>query len=339
MIKIHQILLKATLGIVGLILLAFIYINLPVRLPKEAYSLGVTFSALQSEALGLDWRANYLAMLDELNIRKVRLPVNWSRIEAVEGEFDFSDLDWQVAEAGKRQVELVLVVGQKVPRWPECFIPEWAMQDDAKRKKALVDVIRATVGRYKENSAVRIWQVENEPFLDFGICPELDVELLEREVATVRATDPSRPVMLTDSGEIGPWFRAAKRGDIFGTTMYREVITRYGHWKYPIGPNFFKIKKWIIARFFDQDRIMVIELQGEPWLKGWTIGFPLEDQFRSMNPEILRDNVEFARKTGIRDIYLWGVEWWYWLKIKKDYPLIWDMVGQLVHSGTDGYNN
>jgi hypothetical protein len=65
-------------------------------------------------------------------------------------------------------------------------------------------------------------------------------------------------------------------------------------------------------------------LQGEPWLRGWTIDQPLEEQFGSMNAEKLKDNVEFAKKTGFSPIYLWGGEWWYWMKVVKNYPDVWE---------------
>ena len=37
-----------------------------------------------------------------------------------------------------------------------------------------------------------------------------------------------------------------------------------------------------------------------------------------------RHNIEFAEKTGFDKFYLWGAEWWYWLKEKQGRPEIWD---------------
>ena len=107
--------------------------------------------------------------------------------------------------------------------------------------------------------------------------------------------------------------------------MYREVYTaEYGHWRYPIGPNFFKIKRKMIEWLADQPNAIVIELQGEPWVKGWTTHAPLAAQLASMNADILKDNVEFAKKTGVSEVYIWGVEWWYWMRVSHNDSSLWE---------------
>jgi len=68
----------------------------------------------------------------------------------------------------------------------------------------------------------------------------------------------------------------------------------------------------------------VIELQGEPWVAGWTTNVPLEQQFASMNDVRLVDNINFARKVGFAEIYVWGVEWWYWVKVNQNHPEVWE---------------
>jgi hypothetical protein len=174
--------------------------------------------------------------------------------------------------------------------------------------------------------------------LDFGICPTADPALLDSEIAKVKSLDSSRPIVVTDSGELSLWIQAAKRADIFGTTMYREVYSSrqifgrtLGHWRYPIGPNFFKFKMLFIKLFAHQTNDIVIELQGEPWLAGWTTAAPVEDQLASMNAKTLADNVEFAKKTDMKEIYIWGVEWWYWMKTTQNNPTLWETAKNLVN--------
>ncbi|HOW60888.1 MAG TPA: cellulase family glycosylhydrolase [Candidatus Moranbacteria bacterium] len=319
--------------ILALALLFFIYINLPVKPVDDNAKIGVTFSARYAQDIGLDWRQAYLAMLDDLKIKYIRIPVYWDLVEKNSGEYDFSDIDWQLSEAQKRDAKIILVIGQKVPRWPECFIPEWVGSDDAKRKEKLLTFEETVVNRYKNNHPeIASWQIENEPFLDFGVCPSADPDLLDAEIAKVKSLDSSRTVVITDSGELSLWIEAAKRADIFGTTMYREVYTKkYGHWRYPIGPNFFKAKQLLIKIFADQDNIVVIELQGEPWVEGWTVHAPIERQLESMNAEILRDNIGFAKKTGINEIYIWGVEWWYWMKETQNNSSLWEMAKSIIN--------
>lgn len=315
-----------TLGVLALAFLFFGYVNLPTSIPENEPKMGVTFSARYAQDIGLDWKQTYLAMLDDLKVRNIRVPIYWDLVEKNDGDYDFSDVDWQLAEAQKREANIILVLGQKVPRWPECFVPSWIGNDGANRKEKLLAFEKIAVERYRDNHPeIKRWQVENEPFLNFGICPPMDSALLDQEIAQVRNLDPSRPIVVTDSGELSLWVKAAKRADVFGTTMYREVFSEnMGHWHYPIGPNFFKAKELLIKLFANQKEPIVIELQGEPWVGGWTTSFPLEVQLESMNAQKLEDNIIFAKKTGMREIYLWGVEWWYWMKVQNSNPTLWE---------------
>jgi hypothetical protein len=323
--KIFKYLGSAVLLLLTLIIIFLAYFNLPVRKENQEAKLGVTFSSRYASDIGLDWRKTYLAALDELEIRKIRIPVYWDLAEKNEGQYDFSDIDWQLSEAQKRDVEVILVVGQKVPRWPECAIPEWAKTSDQKRKESLLKFIEVAINRYKNNPEIRYWQVENEPFLLFGICPKPDGNLLDSEIALVRRIDASRKIITTDSGELSLWIQAAKRADIFGTTMYRNIYKEgWGYYTYPIGPRFFRFKYGLINLWAGQENAIVVELQAEPWIKGWTVQAPIEEQYKSMNAEKLQENVAYARKVGFPQIYLWGVEWWYWLKTEKNHPEVWD---------------
>lgn len=315
-----------------LLLLAFIgllfgYFNLPGPDPREDVKLGMTFSYRYAESLGLDWRETYLALLDEVGVKKMRLPVYWDLIESTPRTYDWNALDWQVAEAEKRNVDIILTIGQRVPRWPECHIPDWALETDEKRKSALLYFMGKTIDRYKGNSAVKMWQVENEPFLlFFGICPPFDGDFLDQEIAFVRSLDSTRPILLTDSGELSLWVSAAKRGDVFGTTLYRHIWSPSvgGYFTYPIGPNFFRAKELLVRALTKQEQLIVIELQAEPWANGWIADVPLTEQSRTMDAVKLRENVRYAKQVGFPEIYLWGGEWWYWMKTKKDSPAVWE---------------
>ena len=311
----------------------FLYFNLSGPAPRQDVGLGVTFSSRYATDLGLDWKAAYTAMLDDLGVRKIRIPVYWDLVEQSDGVYDFSDVDWQLEEASKRNAEVILSIGQRVPRWPECHIPGWVSAEgsDTFRQTKLISLLGTIVDRYKGHSEVRMWQVENEPFLSFGVCPAFDRNFFDSELVFVRKADPSRPVLVTDSGELSTWYNAAKRGDVFGTTMYRMIYSPKagGYFTYPIGPNFFRFKGWIAGLLSGQEHFIVIELQGEPWANGWVGTLPLDEQFRTMNEDLLRKNIEYAQRVQYPEIYLWGVEWWYWLKEKKDYPALWDTAKEI----------
>jgi len=94
-------------------------------LSRPDFQLGVNFSKSYSEYLGLDWQKTYLAILDELKVKNIRLAAPWNEIEPSIGAWSFAALDWQVAEATKRGVDMTLVVGRRSPHWPECHDPVW----------------------------------------------------------------------------------------------------------------------------------------------------------------------------------------------------------------------
>lgn len=324
--KFFQIIGMILLALAIITLLIFGYFNLPGPAPREDVKLGMTFSARYASALGLDWRETYNALLDDLGVKKLRLPVYWDLVEKEPGQYDWSDMDWQLMEAEKHGADVILTIGQRVPRWPECHIPAWANENEEKRKSALLRFMGKAVARYKNNSAVTMWQVENEPFLVFfGVCPVLDKNFLDQEIALVKNLDTTRPVLLTDSGELSLWYGAAKRGDVFGTTMYRRIWKKgFGYFTYPVGPNFFRAKAWFVKLLTDQHNFIVIELQAEPWASGWIIDIPLAEQLRTMDETKLQENVDYAKRVGFEQVYLWGGEWWYWLKTQKDYPAVWE---------------
>ena len=270
--------------------------------------LGATFSTVYTEQLGLDWKAAYTAMLDDLGMRRLRLPAYWSRIEPEPEVFDFSELDWQLEQADRRGAKVILAVGRKLPRWPECHVPKWAvgMNEDLIRTR-IISMIGTVVRRYAKNPAVVAWQVENEPFFDFGDCPPADDSFLKKEIAAVRALD-SRPIVISESGELSTWVRAASLADILGVSTYRIVWSNFtGYFYWPITPRLYRDRAAAVASLVQ--KVIVTELQGEPWTTQPIISMPLDQQLKLMNPDRLRSNLTFARRIGFSEVYLWGVEW------------------------------
>lgn len=294
---------------------------------------GVVFSKKMAIDMGLDWKESYFAILDDLKARAMRIPVYWQDIEPKENEYFFDDYDWMMNEAEKRNVKLTLAIGRKVPRWPECHIPDWAESlEEKKQQEKVLEFLPKIVERYKKYPNLFAWQVENEPFLSFGICPELDADFLDEEIDLVRLLDSMRPIVVTDSGELSAWVRAASRADIFGTTMYRIIYKEpFGYITYPLTPNFFW-KKANIVHLFNPDKQMIIsELQAEPWGPGFIADMPIEEQNKSMSIEHFRENIEYAKKVRFPEVYMWGVEWWYWQYIKHNRPEFWMTAKDLMN--------
>lgn len=302
------------------------------RIPQtEVKIFGVTYSKIQAEDLGLDWQKAYEAIFEDLGFDLIRIPIYWSEVEREEGVFDFSSTDWMMEVAEAHNANVVLVVGRKVPRWPECHEPTWVQSQISKIKsQKLLDYIKTTVKRYDDSFAVWAWQVENEPFLNFGECPGLDKEFLDGEIKLVKSLS-SKPIIITDGGEFGDWARAYKRADIFGTTMYRTIWNdTIGYFKYPIPPSFFRLKLGIIDFIYGKKPSVVIELQAEPWGPMLIQDLDINEQFVSMNPEKFKELMEYIEGTGFDTFYLWGVEWWYWLK-ENGHPEMWELVKSTIN--------
>ena len=173
--------------------------------------------AFYAGQFGLDCQERYGAIFEDLGIRHVRIPIYWNDVEGRPGEYDFTAIDWQIAEAEKYDAEVVAALGQKLPRWPECHLPEWALGlAPEARKEALLKYIKTVIERYSTSQAVKTWQIENEPFLPFGECQDKPSLWLDEEIALARSLDSSRPGMVTDSGELSLWITAANRPEGFG---------------------------------------------------------------------------------------------------------------------------
>jgi len=138
-----------------LIILAIFISALILSVPrKQNLKYGVTFSQkFSTELVGDDWRKNYLAILDDLKIKNLRLVAYWDILEPNENKFNFEDLDWQISEAEKRGAKIILAMGLKVPRWPECHIPEWVKGEGIAGR--LIKYEEILINRYKNNK--NIW--------------------------------------------------------------------------------------------------------------------------------------------------------------------------------------
>lgn len=295
---------------------------------------GVTFSNKYAKELGLDWQKTYLAVLDDLNVSHLRLVAYWDDIEVKPGKYDFFDLDWQITQAEVRDRKIILSVGQRMPRWPECHRPNWVSSLNSEQStKSLMNFLTATVNRYKSSGNIIAWQVENEPLLSiFGECPTPDINLLKKEVALVKDLDKSRPIIVTDSGELSTWQSAATVPDILGVTLYRIVWNKYtGFWDYFfVPPSFYRFKADITQVLHKNLKgVIVTEMQMEPWTLGKAMTeMTLKEQQRSFNLQRFKNNIYYAQKTGISQNYLWGVEYWYWLK-ESGQPQIWNQAKTL----------
>lgn len=293
----------------------------------ETITYGMSFNTPYARELGLDWRETYDAILDDLQVRHLRLAAHWPMIEPAANVYNFSELDYQVGRAEDVGATVVLAVGRRLPRWPECHVPKWAAALTTEEfQAAQLEYMEKVVTRYKDNPAVVLWQVENEPFLAvfaFEHCGELDETFLDAEIALVRELDPTRDILVTDSGNLGSWRGAYTRGDRFGTSVYVHFWNpELGQFRTVLPPWAYRVKENVVAAVYGKKPTMLIELSAEPWLLEPVTAVPLDVQFTRMNLEKFEDILTYAAATRYETQYLWGAEWWYWLK-QQEHPEMW----------------
>ena len=324
--------LKILVALVLLVWLLCFVLTLYAGPKAKKIEYGATFSYPYAESLGLDWKAAYTATLNDLNLKYLRLSAYWDATEPQQDNYDFSALDFQLAGARQHGVKVLLAVGRRLPRWPECHDPAWIKDmPSASVQSAQLSYLETVVSRYASRPEIVAWQVENEPFLgSFGICPQPDPVFLDKEIALVKSIDPSRPVLVSDSGELSLWIKSGQRGDLFGTTLYRfvfsDVFKRY--WVNYIPYWFYRVKAGLLRLLHPGKPVMIVELQAEPWTTKGILNTPIEEQFMTMSPQKFDTMISVARSTGFSPQYLWGVEWWYWMK-QQGHPEFWDRVKQL----------
>ncbi len=290
---------------------------------------GISFNQNHATSLGLEWKDVYRDMLTELQPEFIRIAAMWKEVEPVHGEFDFVDVDFMMEEAAAHGTKVLLVVGQKAPRWPECHVPEWIVgytKQDA--KKDVLAYVETVVERYKDHPALELWQVENEAFIHFkfGECEGFNRDVVPEEIALVRSLDTEHEIVMTDSGELSTWRKPSKLGDKFGTTLYRIVQTPSGTtFSYSWLPaGFYRIKAALLGITYEN--FFVAELQAEPWFTNSNpIDTSTEKMEETMNPERFQAHLQYASRVGASRVYLWGVEWWYVMKEVHDDARYWDI--------------
>lgn len=320
------------------VLLASLLVSGPTPpIEKDLYELelGISFSPPYAKSLGLDPQETYRAILDTFDFPTTRLPVYWSEVEKEDDLFDFAELDWYLREAGRRKLRIVLTVGYRNFRFPECHPPEWAKDlDDKTFETELFEYLLTVVNHFVGggfDQTIEAWQVENEPF-DLPIfrrwCRHFSSSLVARELEAVKEADPkSRPVVLTSGGEIFLrilWEEAISRADILGVSFYPRTVLPGGLvvQTYRLGP--LSPRNIIRERQFAHNlgkEFWVVEMQAEPW----------GGKAETMSPEILKENYELLLEFGGAErIYLWGAEWWY-SKLKEGDPSMWNVAKEIIN--------
>lgn len=324
------ILIMAGIVVGTLIILYSLYIYYVVSTISKPTQYGVTFVADYARALDLDAEETMDALLLDLGADRFRLVSYWNKIEATEGRYDFSELDWQFRKAEAVDAKISLAIGLRQPRWPECHVPDWVdVSQPATWEPALLDYLEAVVSRYKDSPSLVSYQLENEYYLEaFGDCPEPVTERLQNEFNLVKQLDPDTPIIMSRSSNTPGIMQDEPLPDIVGVSVYRRV------WDGNLTKSYFTypLPSWYYGSFAGLQKLVtgrestLHEMQMEPWPANglFVRDASIEEQNKSFRVENFHDRVDFAEDTGLKTIDFWGAEWWYWRMVEKNDPSFWN---------------
>ncbi|HEX8227130.1 MAG TPA: beta-galactosidase [Candidatus Saccharimonadales bacterium] len=292
--------------------------------------LGTSFVPAYAESFGLDPEETMQAMIDDLGVRHFRLVSYWNQLEPEQGRYDFTLLDWQFRKAEQAGAKVTLSLGLRQPRWPECHMPKWAEgKPQSVWQPQLLDFMAATVNRYKSSPALASYQVENEYFLQgFGICTNFDRQRLVAEYDLVNRLDPKHKIIIARSNNAIGWPAGDPTPDEYGISIYKRVwdaglTKRYLEYPWPAWYYGF-VAGW--GKLMTGKDMMIHELQAEAWPPNYQSiqDTPLEEQNKSFNADMMAKRVKLGKDTGMREMYLWGSEYWYYRLVKLQDPSLWD---------------
>jgi hypothetical protein len=311
------------------------YIN---KHKSQTLVLGSTFIPSYAESFSLDPKDTLNAMLSDLKLRQVRLVSYWEDIEPTPGQYDFSKLDWQFDMANKYGAKVSLAIGLRQPRWPECHNPSW-VNIDPKNQNAwrpqLNSFIEAVVKHYQNNPALSDYELENEYFLKvFGECTDFSRQRLIDEYSLVKSLDIKHHVIVSRSDNWVGIPVGKPTPDEFAISVYKRVwdaTITHRYFEYPLPAKFYAMLAGSEELLSGKDMI-IHELQAEPWTPNGKLitEISVNEMYKSMSPQRLKDRITYGEATGMRTIDLWGAEWWYYMKVKQNDPAVWNVVRQAV---------
>ncbi|MFH0937402.1 MAG: beta-galactosidase [Candidatus Daviesbacteria bacterium] len=316
------------------------------------FSFGTTFSQVQCRYLGFSpdqIKQAYLDILD-LGFGWIRLGSHWDEIEAKENTFNFTQLDWYLKEAQKRDVNIVLTVGIKAPRYPEFYFPEWVIERFPKEtsgKTRAVDhnpelawlalkFIEKVVKYTRDCPNIKYFQVENEPLVrvNFAGNRYLSLGFLQKELALVtKLKQEKQKIEINHSKSVWPipipgyhdrthLNHSIKLADAVGLDVYAKVpLSSFIPFPFknvyltPF-PFYFwnRVQSWYQKIIQAGKEAWITECQAEPWEHGSAFHIQ-KREYPSSNPEMAEKLALKFKAIGYKPILLWGCEHWYYHKI------------------------
>ena len=300
----------------------------------KPYTLGASFIPDYASYLGLDPQQTLDALLG-IGVKHLRLVSYWSDYEPVQGQYDFSQLDWQFRKAEAAHARVSLSVGLRQPRYPECHAPAWVdiTKPSNQWQPQLETFITQLVNRYKDSPALDSYQIENEFFLKgFGICTNFDRARLVSEYELVKRLDPKHILIVNRSNNGIGIPLGAPQPDSYGISIYKRVwdsTLTHRYLEYPFPAWYYGFLAGT-QKLHDGRDMVIHEMQAEAWApNGKEVPeTSLDEQNKSINAQRLQDRFTYAKATGMRTVDLWGAEYWYYRQQVLHDPSLWQVAAQ-----------
>ncbi len=296
-------------------------------------TMGVSFIPDYAQFLGVNPEQTMKSLLD-IGVRNFRLVSYWTDIEPTKGSYNFSQLNWEFKLADEYHAHVLLVVGLRQPDWPECHMPAWAQKEPVSVwQPQLESVMAKVINKYKNNPALSAYQVENEYYLKaFGDCTNFSPARLKSEYDLVKRLDPSKPAIISRSNNVFGAAISPPIANAYGLSVYRRV------WDAKVTHHYLTLPypAWYYSylagsmRIFDHRNLFIAEFQAEPWAPNEKTlkQTSLSQQNKTMSPAMFKSQFQFAENTGIKTIYMWGAEYWYYrMEVEHD-PSLWNIAKQ-----------
>ena len=330
----HKLISAVVIVVILLVGIMYAVAEWYIHSQKGPQQFGVSFIPDYAQSLGVDPQQTMDALLN-IGVKHLRLVSYWSDMEPSPGQYDFSQLDWQFKKAEDAHAQIILTVGLRQPRWPECHAPSWVdiNAPDSLWQPQLEAFMTQVINRYKGSPALQSYQVENEYFLKgFGICTNYDRGRLVSEYNLVKQLDPTHPVIIGRSNNAIGFPTGQPQPDEFGISVYKRVWdagVTHRYIEYP-WPGWYYA--WLAGaqKILTGKNMIIDELQAEAWTPhGQSIQqTSLAEQNKSLNAQRLKDRFGYGRATGMPQIYLWGAEYWYYRDQLLQDPSLWNVARQ-----------
>lgn len=279
---------------------------------------GITFSHTHLNYLKIPIN-DALDLALEMGFSHLRFGSYWQEIEKNKGLYNFSVLEDLLNQCEKTRQKVMMNVGVKSPRWPEFYWPGYLKEknfNNLEANKRTLLFIEKLVKTLKKFSCITHWQVENEPLDPSGQEKlAVPIDFLKEEVELVRKLD-SRPIILTlwanDLESKQLFSKVSPISDVIGLDLYYKQFMKSDKGKsFYEGPRTNDDFLREIVKTSHKE-VIITELQAEPWEKDET-GY-LSKNPESISPKLLESNLKKALSLGVKEILLWGFEYWYYQK-------------------------